>query len=415
MVGRAWGDIRALGVHRSVGLQVTFGSSVMMIMGASLVYPVLPVIAQALTIPEAQIGLVLTAFTLPSVFLAPVTGALTDLRGRKQVLVVSLLVYGIAGLSITLVDSLGWLLPLRAVQGIGYAGIMPLVVVLIGDAFPAPGQQTTAQGVKVVLDRMTLLVLPAAAGFLGAIAWQWPFLVYGAAIPMALAAVRWLPEVAMERRPHAPSYLREVAAAAVRVRSLVIFSMSSLRFFLEFSFFIYLPLFALGSLDVSVSRGGLLFSVFAVGSIATAGVIGPLAARFERVPLVAGAFLVQAACLVAASVAPSVWVLGLVMLVFGLANGIISPVQKSLLTQAVPSELRGGYVAADRLAQNAAKSVAPIVAGGIVALGGIPVMFQVMAGVALFWVVAVVAIERFGLLRIREADRTAPLPTPFAD
>ena len=415
MFGRAFGDIRGLGMHRSIALQVTLGSSMTMIMGASLVYPVLPVIAQSLDVPEGQIGLVLTAFTLPAVFLAPVTGALSDLRGRRLVLVGGLLVYGFAGLSIALVDTLPWLLVLRAVQGVGYAAVMPLVVVLVGDAFPDARQQTTAQGVKVVLDRMTLLVLPAAAGVLGGIAWQWPFVIYGVAVPLALAALRWLPEPAMQPRTHAPSYLKEVAQAAVQLRSLVIFSMSSLRFFIELSFFIYVPLFALNVLGVSIVRGGLLFTVFALGSIATAGAVGPLAARFERVPLVAGAFVVQAAALLGASVAPNEWVLGGAMLVFGLANGIISPVQKSLLTQSVPPELRGGYVSADRLAQSVAKSIAPLAAGGVVALAGIAVMFQVIAGVAGAWALGVVVLDRLGLLRSGVAGVAAPLPGPFAD
>ena len=39
-----------------IDLQVIFGSSVMMIMGASLVYPVLPVIVQSLAVPESQIS-----------------------------------------------------------------------------------------------------------------------------------------------------------------------------------------------------------------------------------------------------------------------------------------------------------------------------------------------------------------------
>ena len=155
MFGGALSDMRALGVHRSVSLQVIFGSSVMMIMGASLVYPVLPVIAEAFDIGEGSIGLVLTAFTVPAIFLSPVGGMLIDLRGRKQVLVTSLLLYGLAGLAIVFVDTLPLLLGLRFLQGMAYAGIMPLVVVLIGDTF-SKEQETTAQGVKVVLDRMAL-------------------------------------------------------------------------------------------------------------------------------------------------------------------------------------------------------------------------------------------------------------------
>jgi len=406
-MGRAVYDIRSLGVHRSIGLQVIFGSSVMMIMGASLVYPVLPVVADSLGIPIGQIGLVLTAFTVPAVFLAPVGGMLMDLRGRKLVLVAGLLLYGVAGTAIAFVDSLPWLLALRAIQGVGYAGIMPLVVVLIGDTFSRE-QETTAQGVKVVLDRATLLVLPAAAGFLAGIAWQAPFLLYAAAIPLGLAAARYLPEQPMERHAHAPSYIREVFLASLRVRSMAIFSMSSMRFFIETSFFVYLPLFALNNLDVAVNRAGLLFTVFAIGSIVTATTVGSITRRFERIPLVIAAFLAQGLCLLASSMAGSVWVLGVAMLAFGLANGVISPAQKSLLTQSVPGQLRGGFVAADRIAQNTAKSIAPVVAGAVVVFASIETMFQAMGAFAIGWALVVVGLELRGMLQPTDVQAAIP-------
>jgi MFS family permease len=394
----AFNDMRMLGVHRSIGLQVIFGSSVMMIMGASLIYPVLPVIADALRVGDGQIGLVLTAFTLPAIFLAPVGGMLIDMWGRKRVLVGSLLLYGVAGSAIVFVDSLGMLLALRVLQGAAYAGIMPLVTVLIGDTFEKE-QETVAQGVKVVLDRMALLVLPASAGALAAIAWQAPFVLYGLAIPLGLAAARWLPESSVEKHSHVPTYVKQVFREAIRVRSAAIFSMSSMRFFLEMSFFIYLPFFARDSLGVEVVRGGLLFTVFAIGSIATAGMVGTIARRFERFPMVIGAFAVQGACLLVASVAGTVWVLGVVMLVFGFANGLISPAQKSLLTQSVSGSLRGGFVAADRISQNTAKSIAPLAAGFIVVAWSIETMFQVMAGVAFTWCVVVSALQLGGMLQ----------------
>jgi MFS transporter, ACDE family, multidrug resistance protein len=403
LFGGAISDMRALGVHRSISLQVIFGSSVMMIMGASLVYPVLPVIADAFNIGEGNIGLVLMAFTVPAIFLSPVGGMLIDLRGRKQVLVASLLLYGASGLAIVLVDSLPLLLGLRFLQGIAYAGIMPLVVVLIGDTF-AKEQETTAQGVKVVLDRMALLLVPAVAGGLGAIAWQLPFALYSVAIPLGFAAWRWLPEPEIVKHSHAPTYVKDVFRASMRVRSLTIFSMSSMRFFLEMSFFIYVPLYAIDRLGVEVSRGGLLFTVFAIGSIATAGMVGTIARRFERFSIVIVAFTLQGVCLGVASVAGSVWVMGVVMLVFGLANGVISPAQKSLLTQSVAGPLRGGFVAADRISQNTAKSLAPLVAGTLVVATSIETMFQVMALVAFGWAAVASALHLRGSLRVVPGD-----------
>jgi MFS family permease len=409
MFGGAFTEIHALSVHRSMRLQVIFGSSVMMIMGASLVYPVLPVIDEALGIGEGRIGLILAAFTLPAIFLSPVGGLLIDLRGRKQVLVASLLLYGGAGSAIALVDSLEALLALRFLQGTAYAGIMPLVVVLIGDTFTKE-QETTAQGLKVVLDRMALLVLPAAASALAAIAWQAPFVLYGLAVPLGLAAARWMCEPAIEKHAHAPTYVKAVFRASMRVRSLTIFSMSSMRFFIEMSFFIYVPFYAVEELGVAVERGGLLFTVFAVGSIATAGMVGAITRRFERFSMLIAAFTVQGLCLAAASVAGSVWVLGVVMLVFGLANGLISPAQKSLLTQSVTGPLRGGFVAADRISQNTAKSMAPLIAGTLVVATSIEAMFQVMAVVAIGWAVVVSVLRMTGSLRA-----PAPKAAPAAD
>jgi ACDE family multidrug resistance protein len=391
-------DMRMLGVHRRIGLQVMFGSSVMMIMGTSLIYPVLPVIADALRIGDGQIGYVLSAFTLPAIFLSPVGGLLIDLRGRKQVLVASLLLYGIAGSAIVFVDSLEILLALRALQGAAYAGIMPLVVVLIGDTFEKD-QETVAQGVKVVLDRMALLILPATAGVLAAVAWQAPFVFYGLAIPLGLAAIKWLPESTVEKHSHTPTYVKRVLQESIRVRSAAIFSMSSTRFFLEISFFIYVPLFALENLGVEVASGGLLFTVFAVGSISTAGMAGPITRQFQRFPMVIGAFAIQGVCFLLASVAGSVWVLGFAMLLFGFANGLISPAQKSLLTQSVSGSLRGGFVAADRVVQSTAKSIAPLIAGFTVVTWSIETMFQSMAGVAFTWCAIVIVLQLRGMLQ----------------
>jgi MFS family permease len=397
MIG-AMRSVGELGIHRNVSLQVIYASSVMMIMGTGVIYPVLPVIAQSLEVPRSQIGLILTVFTLPSIFLAPLIGMLADLKGRKVVLSSCLLLYGVAGLGITFVDSFSSVLVLRALQGVGYAGVMPLTIVLIGDTFTRE-TETSAQGIKVLLDRAALLVIPIAVGALSALAWQMPFVLYALTIPLAFVAMLRLrePAVAKEERPQ--NYLKMVGRACLEIRSLTIFSMSSMRFFLEFSFFTYLPIFAIETLGVSVIKGGLLFGVFAFGSMMTASVIGPLAARFERVPLVVGSFLVQAGCLSVAALAQNVWWLGAAMLVFGLSNGIISPAQKSLLTQSVPRQLRAGFVSADRISQQVAKSIAPLFAGFIVVLSSIQTMFMVMGVFTLAWVIVVVALNARGALK----------------
>ena len=403
MWGLAARSTYSLRLLRKTDLQLIYAASLLMMMGSSLIYPILPVIHESLRIPKEQIGLVLSAFALPAVFMAPLAGFIADLRGRKWVMVGGLFLYGLAGFGITVTNDFTWLLVLRTVQGVGYSGVMPLVVVLIGDTYTRE-QETTAQGMKVFIDRIGMLCFPAVAGLLGAVAWQIPFLLYGLAVPVALCVLRWLPEPDITRHTRPMPYFKDVIAVARQLRCLVIFSISSLRFFLEYAFFTYLPIFALYALGVTVAKGGFLFTIYAVGAMVTASQVGTLVLRWERVNLVILAFFVQAVCLLATPPAQGFWWLGGVMLVFGLANGVISPTHKSLLTQSAPGQLRGGVVSADRVIQNISKTVSPPIAGLVFGLSNVQGVFLVLAAVALVWVLSVLVLQMQGRLQIAQSQ-----------
>ncbi len=393
----------ALRLLRSRNLQLIYSSSIMMVMGTSLIYPIVPVILQSFDVPKAQIGLVLSAFSFPAIFMAPVAGFVADLWGRKWVIVMGLLLYGIAGFAISLVHHFPLLLFLRVIQGVGFSGVMPLVVVFIGDSYEKE-HETAAQGMKIFMDRIAILCLPPLAGLLGAIAWQIPFLLYGLTMPLAFCVLRWLPEPKVTRHGKPSVYFKDVLAKASQLRSLVIFSMSSLRFFLEYGFFTYLPIFALYSLGVSVAKGGFLFTLYAVGAMVTASQMRPLVLRWERTILMIVSFSVEGLCLLTIPLARSFWCLGAFMFCFGLADGVISPVQKSLLTQSAPGGLRGGVVSVDRVLQSVCKTVSPLIAGLILAASSVEAVFLILGAIALLWVLCVLMLQMRGDLRPVRAD-----------
>jgi predicted MFS family arabinose efflux permease len=73
-----------------------------------------------------------------------------------------------------------------------------------------------------------------------------------------------------------------------------------------------------------------------------------------------------------------------------LANGVISPMQKSLLTQNAPAEVRGGVVSFDRLIQQVSKTAATSVVGLLLVTAELPTIFW-MLGVLSFVSVALMA------------------------
>jgi ACDE family multidrug resistance protein len=104
--------------------------------GASLLYPVLPVLAGDLAVDPARIGLVMAAFTAPAVVLAPLFGMIADPRGRRWILIFGLALFGLAGSAVALAPSYSWLLALRARQGVGMSALSPLTIVPISDMVP---------------------------------------------------------------------------------------------------------------------------------------------------------------------------------------------------------------------------------------------------------------------------------------
>ena len=74
-------------------LYVIFSITVIAVMGVASITPALPKMADELKLSQSQIGWMISAFTLPGVFLTPITGIIADRFGRKKVLFPSLLLF----------------------------------------------------------------------------------------------------------------------------------------------------------------------------------------------------------------------------------------------------------------------------------------------------------------------------------
>ncbi|MXR42201.1 MFS transporter, partial [Halobaculum sp. WSA2] len=158
-------------------------------MGASVVSPVVESLAGPYGVSATEAALLLSAFTAPGIVLIPLSGVLADRYGRKPVLVSGLALFGLAGVALTLTTDFRTALALRLLQGVGYTGIGPILITATGDLFSG-ARESAAQGVRFTAVGASLTVFPFLAGLLVGFAWQYPFALYAAALPVA--AVVWL-------------------------------------------------------------------------------------------------------------------------------------------------------------------------------------------------------------------------------
>src|SRR5574341_955301 len=174
-------------------LTLVFASSLALMMGVNFIQPALPAMMEPFRISASALGLVMAVYTGPGIILAPLFGVIADLYGRRLLLAWGLVLFGLGGAAIAFAPTFGWVLALRAIQGIGFSAVIPLTVVLIGDLLEGDSE-ISGQGLKVFLDRIGYFVFPPLGGLLATIAWFWPFLFYMLTIPVGLAALLWMPE-----------------------------------------------------------------------------------------------------------------------------------------------------------------------------------------------------------------------------
>lgn len=380
-----------LAPHRRRALNLVFASSVALVMGVNFIQPALPAMIQPFGISDAALGLVMTMLTAPAIVLAPLFGMVADLFGRRLLLAWGLILYGIFGAAMAMAPTFAWLLVLRAFQGVAYSAVIPLTIVLIGDLLEADSE-ISGQGMKVFIDRVGYLLLPPIGGLLATIAWYWPFTVYILTVPLGVAAFFWMPETKGNRQNGTKAYLGDMLRLARHPRLLVAFSAGFLRFFLDYGFLTYFPLFLVRTHGISTALAGLLYVFFSVGAMITSSQAGRLAAGRDKASLLLIAFLVSGAAVAAVPFIPGVWLVGSALFFYGLANGVISPMQKSLLTQNAPAELRGGIVSCDRLIQQVAKTAATSIVGILLVSVELPTIFWFLGILSLLSVVLMAAL-----------------------
>jgi predicted MFS family arabinose efflux permease len=372
-------------------LAISFATSIASISGVILLYPVLPVLASDFAVDEARIGLTVAAFTAPGIVLAPLFGVLADMHGRRWILILGLTLFGLAGGAAALAPSYEWVLFWRLIQGVGVSALLPLTIVLISDLLPDE-REIHGQGTKVALDRVATVVLPPLGGALALLSWRAAFAAFLLILGLALAAVVWMPETKPRGRDTLRQYLTRIGRAVREPRLTLAFATGFVRFFLDYGLFTYLPLLLALRYGATPVMSGTLIAISALGSITTAMCVGHIYHRMTIERLLLLAFFGSTLALAMVALIAPLWLVAVAMFLFGLGNGFISPLQKSMMTRRTAAELRGGVIAVDRLIQQIAKSAAPAMLGLLLLVAELQTLMWSLTALSAAFTVALLVI-----------------------
>ncbi|HEU5199667.1 MAG TPA: MDR family MFS transporter [Ktedonobacterales bacterium] len=129
---------------------------------------------------------VATAYLLTSTITVPIYGKLSDLFGRKWLLLFAVILFlagsALSGASQTMTQ----LIFFRGFQGLGAGGLISIAIAVVGDIF-TPRERAKWQGVTGSVSALASILGPALGGFLtDNLTWRWVFYVN---LPIGVAAM----------------------------------------------------------------------------------------------------------------------------------------------------------------------------------------------------------------------------------
>lgn len=367
-------------------LLLLFGITLFVVMGVSSILPVLPSAGRSLNIPMAEIGLLLTSFTLPGIFLTPFAGILADRYGRKAVLIPALVIFGIAGFSCAFATDYKTILFLRALQGVGAAPISLLYTTITGDLYSGT-ERLKVMGYNASVLSLGTAIFPFFGGLLGEIGWQYPFMLPILALPLAVLCAIHLDLPNPKSKETMAGYFKNTAQIISSKKALVLFGMTLCTFTILYGPIItYVPILSDTVFDASPSRIGFMF---AISSLFT-GVAASQLGRIRQILSVRTMLCLAAVCFFASmatmSIPDNFWLLAIPVGFFGMGQGLSFPNLAAKLTGIASIEKRGAVMAVNGTVLRIAQTIGPLIFSLPLIMGGISAVFYTatIIGVAMF-------------------------------
>jgi MFS family permease len=350
--------------------------------GFGVLVPVLPVFARSFGVGNAEVGAVISAFALMRLLFSPFCGWLIKIFSERIIMATGIFIVAISSALAGVSRSYLQLLVLRGVGGIGSAMFTVSAFTLLLTSVEA-GVRGRAAGFFQGGFLIGGITGPAVGGALSAISLTAPFFFYAGTLVVAGTAGL----VLLRRRSAKPA---EGAAPTVSFRALVHDASYQAACFSNFaqgwtSFGVrssLVPVLVVELLNRPASWTGIAFAIAAVAQTISVGPAGRFTDMVGRRPAMILGSTVAAASILAVPFAPNIWLLIVVLCLYGIASAFLGTAPAAAVGDAAGSR-SGTAVAVFSMCSDIGAIIGPLVAGILADSLSYPAAFGVGAALML--------------------------------
>ena len=355
--------------------------------------PVLSLFAESLGAGPERIGLIVSVSTITGVLLKLPSGALSDIYGRKMLLRIGVVAFGLPPFIYPFISDLNALTALRFVHGLATAIFAPSALATVADLYKE--RRGAALGTYTACTQSGSLLGPFLGGWLAYTAgFSTAFVTAGVFGCIAILIFFSLhldePPPRVRERGLAPVMAemgKGILAVARNRKVLITSSTDAAKMVANGALMAFLPLYGL-SVGLNAGQVGLLFSVQAVTSFLSKPVMGRVSDRVGRQPLILAGLLICAATFISMPHVGSFALLLVLSSGFGFGEAVVSSSSAALVADSSEFKRLGAGMGMQGTVMDIGHASGPLLAGLLIAHVSYQGAFAVIAGLQILAAIA---------------------------
>ncbi len=389
------------------------GSVALMMTGYGLVMPVFARRLSEFGDGVEELALMTMSFALAQLIGAPIMGALADSKGRRPIILLSLVAVAFSYIGYALAPSTAFFIGIRGVAGFLSAGLFPAAMGVVSDLVPEDRRARWA-GIVMGSYAVGMIFGPVIGGVLyDGFGYAAPFILSAVVAFLALvAAIIMIPETRspeirqremLRTRRTNPHPGQKPSIWDALPRPIYIFAtLLAIDFISSFSFAFVEPqmiFYFYDTLNWSTIQFGVLVGVYGIMSVIGQMGLGQLSDKWGRKPLIIAGLIPNILFFAGLAVLTDYYAMMLGAAIAGLGNALIAPAANAFYLDITAEEHRSRIIG---------------VKGSFLALGGVlgPLAVAAVAGIMapqnVFWIASglVLVALILGVIFLREPEHT---------
>jgi MFS family permease len=334
--------------------------------------PVLPLFIRSMGVPISTVGFIAAASTVVGIIVSLPAGILSDIVGRRRVILIAAVVFATAPFLYLLITSPWQLVLVRIYHGLATAILGPVALAAVADTFE------TGRGERMGWYSSATMVGRFLAPFVGGILifgedFRWVYLADGFAGVLALVAAIRLPLIATTSgsvreafKRQRGKYGQEIVFIFRHPGILATSGIEAVQYFAYGCLETFLPIYLNEKLGYPAWKIGILFTAQILAATLTKPIMGRLSDRYGRIPMIVSGLALGGITTAIVLLSSSYLVIMVFIAIFGLGLATVTASTSALVADLSRAQGRGGALGILSSIMDIGHSSGPMVAGVLI-------------------------------------------------